>query len=52
MDLKTVLGSFVDYRFGGVILDYFTMGVIVYIAVSVISLILLRKIFVRRIMQG
>ena len=50
--MKTVLGSFVDYHFGGIIVDYITMGIIVYAAVGIASLLLLRKTFVRRIMQG
>lgn len=52
MDVKTVLGSFVDYRFGGFILDYITMGVLVYAAILIGSLIPLRRIFVRRVMKG
>ncbi len=52
IDMKTVLGSFVDYHFGGIIVDYITMGIIVYAAVGIASLLLLRKTFVRRIMQG
>lgn len=52
IDIKTVLGSFVDYRIGGVIIDYITMGIIVYAAVILVSLLPLRKTFVRRVMRG
>lgn len=52
IDIKTVLGSFVDYRFGSIIIDYITMGVVVYVLIVIVSLIPLRKIYVGRIMKG
>lgn len=52
IDLKNVLGSFVDYRFGSFILDYITMGILTYAVITIVSLLPLRKIFVKRIMQG
>lgn len=52
IDLKNVLGSFADYRLGSVIVDYVTMGIFVYAVVTLVSLLPLKKIFVKRIMQG
>ncbi|MDE5700504.1 MAG: hypothetical protein K2I96_24415 [Lachnospiraceae bacterium] len=43
IDLKTVLGSFVSYTVGNHVISYVEMIVIVYLAVSVIAVLLIRS---------
>ena len=52
VDIKTVLGIFVDYRFGNIIVDYLTMGLFTYILLAIAAGILVRRVFVDRIMKG
>ncbi len=47
VDVKDVLGYFVDYRFGNVIVDYITMAAIVHLILGVALLVLLRKVFIQ-----
>ena len=52
VDIKTVLGIFVDYRFGNIIVDYLTTGLFTYILLAIAAGILVRRVFVDRIMKG
>lgn len=52
VDTKTVLGIFVDYRFGNIIIDYLTMGFVTYFLLAIAAGILVRRVFVDRIMKG
>ncbi|MCR5753523.1 MAG: hypothetical protein K6G30_01755 [Acetatifactor sp.] len=47
IDMRTVLGAFVSYRFGGLVLSYLVMIVIVYTLVTVLSLLSVRKSFTK-----
>lgn len=52
VDIKTVLGIFVDYRFGNIIIDYLTMGFTTYFLLAIAAGILIKKVFVNRIMKS
>ena len=52
VDLKECLVSFLDYRIGSVILDLPTVSILVHMAVAVVLVLFLRKIFVRRSIQA
>ena len=46
-NLKEMMGSFVSYTIGNVILSYVGMVVIVYVVISVVALLLIRRMFVK-----
>lgn len=46
-NLKEILGSYVSYAAGNVVISYVTMVVIVYVMFSAVSLLLIRRVFVR-----
>lgn len=52
VDLKECLVSFLDYRIGSVILDLLTASILVHMAVALVLILFLRKIFVRRSIQA
>lgn len=52
VDLKECLVSFLDYRIGSVILDLPTVSILVHMAVAVVLVLFLRKIFVCRSIQA
>lgn len=46
-----VMERFVDYQFGNVILNHFTMAILVWLALSIILFVPIRRIFVKRIVH-
>lgn len=48
VDLKECLVSFLDYRIGSVILGLPTVSILVHMAVAIVLVLFLRKIFIHR----
>ncbi len=51
MEVQDVLGYYIDYRFGNVIVDYITMAAIVHLVLGVGLLVPLRKVFIQRVVN-
>lgn len=51
MDLKKCLGSFIDYTFGGFVVDLTHVGIVVHLICGAILLCFVRNIFLKRVVH-